>query len=105
MIGGVASGLARTFNVDENAVRIVMAVALVVAAPVTVVAYLVMWMVVPIDPLVPVADRPSSAPAILVGAVAIIIGLGLAIEIFSSVSFTWIIIGGFVAYHLWNRNN
>ena len=103
-IGGVAGGLAHTFDLDATAVRVALGVGLVFTGPVILVAYVLMWMLVPIDPLVPVADRPSSAPALLIGGIAVLIGLGIAIDILTAIPLSWIVIGGFVGYYFWSRD-
>ncbi len=60
MLGGVASGIAKYLSVDPVVVRLVF-VALVFAG-VSVIAYIVMWIVVPEEPLSTQPADPTAEP-------------------------------------------
>lgn len=55
MIGGVCSGLGRYFTVDPTLVRVLFAVAAVLTAGAALLAYPVMWFLMPEEP----ADAPA----------------------------------------------
>lgn len=55
MIAGVASGLGRYFNVDPTLVRVIFAVATVLTGGLALLAYPVMWFLMP--------EEPPGAPA------------------------------------------
>ncbi|BCL13932.1 PspC domain-containing protein [Micromonospora sagamiensis] len=55
MVAGVASGLGRYFDVDPTLVRVVFAVSVLLTAGVTLLAYPVMWFLMP--------EEPPDAPA------------------------------------------
>jgi phage shock protein C len=63
-IAGVCGGVAEYFGVDSTIVRLVWVVATFVPIPVflSVVAYLVAWIIVPLAPL-PIAASPASQPS------------------------------------------
>lgn len=50
-LGGVALGMAEYFNEDVTLVRIIWVLALFLLIPLTIIAYIVMWIVVPEEPL------------------------------------------------------
>lgn len=50
-IGGVALGMAQYFNEDVTLVRIIWVLALFLLIPLTIIGYIVMWVVVPEEPL------------------------------------------------------
>jgi phage shock protein PspC (stress-responsive transcriptional regulator) len=62
-IGGVIGGLGAYFGVDPVALRIVTILLTLVGLGSLVVAYIVMWIVVPEEPLVPNAAAAAPAPA------------------------------------------
>lgn len=103
-VGGVAAGLAHRFELNPTLVRIGIATATVMTGPVALVAYLVAWMVMPIDPSVPVSDRPSKVPPMLIGAVALLLGLGLVIDIVTAIPTSVIVVGAIAAWYFWNKN-
>ncbi len=55
MVAGVASGLGRYFTVDPTLVRVVFAVAAVLTGGLALLAYPVMWFLIPEEP----ADAPA----------------------------------------------
>jgi phage shock protein PspC (stress-responsive transcriptional regulator) len=55
MIAGVASGLGRYFNVDPTLVRVIFAVTSVLTGGLALLAYPIMWFLMP--------EEPTSAPA------------------------------------------
>jgi phage shock protein C len=55
IIAGVASGVGRYFNVDPVLVRVIFAVATVLTAGLALLAYPVMWFLMPEEP----ADAPA----------------------------------------------
>lgn len=68
MIAGVASGLGRYFNVDPTLVRVIFAVATVLTGGLALLAYPVMWFLMPEEP-VDAAPWPNPAgPASPTGA-------------------------------------
>ena len=50
-LGGVALGMAQYFNEDVTLVRIIWVLAFFLLIPLAVIAYIVMWIVVPEEPL------------------------------------------------------
>ncbi|WDZ85259.1 PspC domain-containing protein [Micromonospora cathayae] len=63
MVAGVASGLGRYLNVDPTLVRVVFAVSVLLTAGVTVLAYPVMWFLMPEEPSdAPAWPHPTDAP-------------------------------------------
>jgi phage shock protein C len=65
MIAGVASGLGRYFTVDPNLVRVAFAVAVVFTGGLALLAYPVMWFLMPEEPAHAPAwpAAPQAAPA------------------------------------------
>jgi phage shock protein C len=58
MIGGVCGGLAEYFNVDPTIVRVVwVALAILPIPGSAILAYLILWVVVPQDPPAPLPPR------------------------------------------------
>ncbi|GAB2924772.1 hypothetical protein GCM10027280_09950 [Micromonospora polyrhachis] len=55
MVAGVASGVGRYFNVDPTLVRVIFAVATVLTGGLALLAYPIMWFVMPEEP----ADAPA----------------------------------------------
>lgn len=52
MVGGVAAGLAEYFNVDVTLMRVIAALAIIFTAGTGLIAYLVMWFLIPPKPTV-----------------------------------------------------
>ena len=55
MVAGVASGVGRYFNVDPTLVRVIFAVSVILTGGLTLLAYPVMWFLMP--------EEPAGAPA------------------------------------------
>jgi len=70
MIGGVCGGIAAYFDLDPSIVRLLAVVLAIVGNAAVVIAYIVMWVVVPEEPLegeapvAPPAEEPSPAAAL-----------------------------------------
>jgi phage shock protein PspC (stress-responsive transcriptional regulator) len=62
MLGGVLGGLGAFLGVDPVWLRIAIVVLTLMGSGVLVVAYIVMWVVVPEEPVVPVATYTVSSP-------------------------------------------
>lgn len=62
MLGGVCAGIADYFEMDASIVRMLAVVLAVVGNAAVVIAYIVMWVVVPETPLDHVSTEPSAAP-------------------------------------------
>lgn len=62
MVGGVLGGLGAYFGVDPVVLRVATVLLTLVGLGSLVIAYIVMWIVVPEEPLVPYASTTSSAP-------------------------------------------
>lgn len=102
-VGGVAAGLARTLQLNVGLVRTAIAVATFITGPVALVAYLVAWLVMPVDPMVPVSERPSKLPPILLAVVAVMLGIGLVIDILTWVPTSVLVVGVLVAWYFWSK--
>lgn len=63
MLGGVCAGIADYFEMDASIVRMLVVVLAVVGNAAVVIAYIVMWVVVPETPLGQVVAESSAAPA------------------------------------------
>lgn len=66
MIGGVCGGIARYFEMDPSVVRLLTVVLAIVGNAAVVIAYIVMWVVVPEEPLgdgEPAVGAPAPAAA------------------------------------------
>jgi phage shock protein C len=61
MLGGVCGGLAESFGVDVNLIRIALVVLTILGVGAGVVLYLVMWALAPEEDATPAA--PTSTPA------------------------------------------
>lgn len=48
MVAGVCSGIADYFEIDKNVVRLIAAFLLLAMAPVTLITYIVAWVILPI---------------------------------------------------------
>lgn len=103
--GGVAAGLGRTFGVKGGAIRLALVAAAILAGPIVLAIYVGLWYAMPVDPTVPVEDRPDTPPIALVVLLALFFGLGIAFDfifgVFSligSISLVgWLLIGVLVA--------
>jgi phage shock protein PspC (stress-responsive transcriptional regulator) len=62
ILGGVAGGVADYLDVDPSIVRIVWAVLALLTGGLFLVLYIVMWIVVPLDPITAMAPAPGAAP-------------------------------------------
>ncbi|WP_423062876.1 PspC domain-containing protein [Candidiatus Paracoxiella cheracis] len=61
MIGGVCSGLADYFNIDPTWMRIIFVVLLIVAFS-TFFAYIILWIIIPEEPIKTPSDSPPLGP-------------------------------------------
>lgn len=102
-VGGVAAGLARTFELNVGLVRALIAVATIVTGPVALIAYLTAWLLMPIDPMVPMSDRPSKLPPMILGVVAVLLGIGLVIDIVTLVPTSVLVLGAIAAWYFWSK--
>jgi phage shock protein PspC (stress-responsive transcriptional regulator) len=80
-LGGVASGLARTFGLSTAVVRIGLVAAAIVFGAVVVAIYVALWLVLPVDSSVPVDQRPGRPPISLLLILAVIFGLGAIFDV------------------------
>lgn len=103
-IAGVAGGLARHFGIDETAMRLLLAVGLLVTGPVVLTAYLVAWVLLPVDPTVPESERTGRFGPILLGFIALFFGFGVLMDILSAVSGAWLVLGAAAIWWLWHKN-
>lgn len=95
-LGGVAAGIAEYFDLDPTLVRLAWVVLAVLGLGGAVLAYLVMWVVVP----GPRGDAPSTATASSPGArsgQAVLVLLAVLLVVLLSGWFTWF---GFLGLHL-----
>lgn len=103
-VGGVSAGLARTLGVDATAMRLAVALAVVFTGPVALVAYTLAWLVIPVDPAVPIDRRPSKAPVLLLAAVVLVLGVGFAIDLLTFFPASWLVAAAIVGWYLWHKN-
>ena len=62
-IAGVCAGLARYFDVDVTLVRLAVATGIVLSGGLGLLAYIVAWIIMPVDRGVPLSHSPASAPS------------------------------------------
>ena len=62
-IAGVCSGLARYFDVDVTLIRLAVATGIVLSGGLGLLAYIVAWIIMPVDRGAPVSRSQASAPA------------------------------------------
>lgn len=103
-IAGVAGGLARHFGIDDTAMRLIFGLGLLFSGPVVLVAYLVAWVLMPVDPAVPESERTGRMGPILVGGVALIFGFGVLASILDAVAGGWLLLGAVAIWWLWHKN-
>jgi phage shock protein PspC (stress-responsive transcriptional regulator) len=111
-LGGVASGLARTFGLNTGLVRLGLVVATLIFGMPIVVAYVAMWYLLPIDRSVPVDQRPDRPPIALVVILALILGLGAVFDLafglislfFSLVPVTLLVVGAVLLFLVVRRS-
>lgn len=58
MLGGVCAGLGEYFDVDPTLMRLIFVVGMFVLNLPLVLIYLLMWIIVPVEPQVTVVDHP-----------------------------------------------
>lgn len=97
-VGGVLSGLGHTFGIDANILRVATATAAFLLGPFVVLAYLVAWMLVPVDERLTESERPASVPKVLIGVVAAIIAIQIVFGVITSIPLGWAIVGGIALY-------
>ena len=61
-IAGVCAGLARYFDVDVTLVRLAVATGIVLSGGLGLLAYIVAWIIMPVDRGAPLSHSPASAP-------------------------------------------
>jgi phage shock protein C len=66
-IAGVCSGLAKYFDVDVTLVRLVVATGIVLSGGLGLVAYIVAWIIMPVDRGVPVVNSQTSSSTLATG--------------------------------------
>ena len=98
------AGLSRSLGVDANLLRVVTVVAALFAGPAVLLAYLVGWLVMPVDEALPSHERPSSAPGALLVIVGAIIAIQITFGLITNLPFTWIVIAGIAGYWFFIRD-
>jgi phage shock protein C len=83
MLGGVAGGLAMYFGIDPAIARILFVVGLFFGGT-SLLAYLVMWVLIPRDPDGEVAPRGSGVVGLLLKSIGILIGVAIISDYFGS---------------------
>jgi phage shock protein C len=83
MLGGVAGGLAEYFGIDPVIARILFIVGLLFGGT-SLLAYLVMWVVIPRDPDAEVKPRGSGMIGIILKSLGILIGVAIISDYFGS---------------------
>ena len=66
-IAGVCSGLAKYFDVDVTLVRLVVATGIVLSGGLGLVAYIIAWIIMPVDRGVPVVNSQTSSSTLATG--------------------------------------
>ena len=66
-IAGVCSGLAKYFDIDVTLVRLVVATGIVLSGGLGLVAYIVAWIIMPVDRGVPVVNSQTSSSTLATG--------------------------------------
>jgi len=103
-IGGVAAGLARTFNLPATGVRMALAAGVLFSGGALVVAYLVAWMLIPVDDMLLESEKPASVPTTLLAIVAGIIAIQVVFGIITNLPLGWLALGGLAAWWYMRRN-
>lgn len=66
-IAGVCSGLAKYFDIDVTLVRLAVATGIVLSGGLGLVAYIVAWIIMPVDRGVPVVNSQTSSSTLATG--------------------------------------
>lgn len=104
-IGGVTAGIARTFGVPVMGVRLVWAGLAFFAGPIAVIAYLLAWMMIPVDESLPISDQPASVPRPLLYIVGAIVAIQVVSGVIGSMPMGWIAVAAVAAWWFFFRNN
>jgi phage shock protein C len=108
MLGGVAGGLAEYFGIDPVIARILFIVGLFLGGT-SLLAYLVMWALIPRDPDAEVTPRGSGVFGIVLKSIAILIGVAIISDYFGSewgaISFAVGLIAGLYFYWRSRQDN
>lgn len=102
-IGGVASGLAHTFNVPVMGVRAALLAGALFAGGAVVLGYIVAWLLVPVDDTLLESEKPASAPGMLLAVVAAVITIQILFGLLTSLPIGLIAIGAIATWWLMRR--
>lgn len=97
-VGGVAAGLAHTFNVPATGMRMALAAATIFTGGAIVLAYIVAWMLIPVDDMLLESEKPASVPGALLAIIAALIAIQIVFGLITNLPLGWMAVG---ALGLW----